>query len=243
MQREVLITDSPQLHLVWRRSVIYVKPLPLFVLDHAFFEQRICSKPNRLPPDVYSATLGFLLSYVKLIQCEADLKIAKDLGLFPSKVASYITWEMWSRFAREVRANVPELGLEGRWRYGELQSLRINGVYRLRYLTLKRRLPWDKTYRMALNDYFGWLLVVFVYLTVVLASMQVVLATSAELVTLEFQRASFGFSVFCLATCAVALFGIGLASGGYFLWRLCENYRREMGLRRRREDFRRGNRP
>ncbi|KAH0562662.1 hypothetical protein GP486_002658 [Trichoglossum hirsutum] len=241
MQREVLITDSPQLHLVWRRSVIFVKPLPLFVLDHAFFENRISNSDSGLPPKVYDATLGFLLSYVKLIQCEADLKIAIDLGLFPS--TCHITWKMWSLFAREVRDNVLELGLEGRWRYGELQSLRINSVYRLRHLTLKRLLPWDKTYKTALHDYFGWLLVVFVYLTVVLTSMQVVLATSAQPVTLDFQRTSFRFSVFCLVACAAALFGIGFASGAYFLWRLSENYRREMDSRRRREEYRKGSRP
>ncbi|KAH0545409.1 hypothetical protein FGG08_000550 [Glutinoglossum americanum] len=239
MQREILITDNPQLHLVWRKSIIYIKPLPLFILDHAFFEKRISSSDSGLPSQTYGATLGFLLSYAKLIQCEADLGIAKGLGLLPN--TCNITWEMWSRFARDVYENVPELGLEGRWRYGELQSLRINSVYRLRHLTLKRYLPWDKTYRTALNDYFGWLLVVFVYLTVVLTSMQVVLALSPQYVTEDFRRASFGFSVFCLVTCGAALLGIGFTSGGYLLWRLSKNYRKEMDLRQQREEFRRGN--
>jgi hypothetical protein len=240
LQREILVTDSPQLHLIWRKSIIYIKPLPLFLIDHEFFDKRINSN-SRLPPPVRGAALGFLLSYAKMIQCEADLKIAKELGLFPS--ACNVTWEMWSRFARDLHSNIPELGLEGRWRYGELQSLRINSVYRVRHLTLTRYLPWDKTYTTAVGDYFGWLLVVFVYLTVALTSMQVVLATSTEFVTRGFQRASFVFSVICLVTCAAALFGIGFASAAYFLWRLSENYYQEMELRRQRKEFRKGNRP
>jgi hypothetical protein len=90
-----------------------------------------------------------------------------------------MTWKNWSTFASKVCSQIPELSLEGRFWYGELRLSRLNLIYRLRYMRF-RGFQFDyKRYQTFFDSNFGWLLVIFIYVTVVLTAMQVVLIAAS----------------------------------------------------------------
>jgi uncharacterized membrane protein len=236
MQREILITDQADLHLVWHDSIIYIKPLPLFLLDHAFFQEKICSdNGGRLPPHIYSAACGFLLSYVRLIACEADFKIAIEMGLVPS--GERMTWRNWSAFASELCSQMPQLSLEDRFWYGELRLPRLNMIHRLRYIRFRGFHFGYKRYRTFFDTNFGWVFVLFIYITVVLTAMQVVLASS-NFVNDQFQRASYRFGIFCLVGVAAAVILMAIIFMFLFLSNFIATISNERKQKQNRRRFR-----
>ena len=46
LRREIVIAEELDLHLVWAKSRIFVKPLPDFLLNHKFWETYICCEPE-----------------------------------------------------------------------------------------------------------------------------------------------------------------------------------------------------
>lgn len=231
MQRDVLITQQADLHLVWIDRVIYVKPLPAFLLDHTFFEEKLCRESSPVPQSYYDSARGFLLSYAKLVNSEADHRIAVELGLIPS-----VSWDQWSLFATEIIRNVPELALTKRFWYGELRLTRLNKIYQVCYGSLRGYRFGYKHYRPLFESYFGSLLVVFIYVTVALTAMQVVLACSDVDSSMALHVTLFRFGVACLVLVVAA---IGFM-GAVFLYLFASNLfvtfaneKRQKGLRER----------
>jgi hypothetical protein len=59
LDREVVLTEQADLHLVWRESRLFVKPLPEFLIDHLFWKVYLCKNAQ-----LYGRARGFLMSYV-----------------------------------------------------------------------------------------------------------------------------------------------------------------------------------
>jgi len=191
--RTILLTEQADLHLLWLDDKIFIKPLPAWLLDQDFFHTRASSA---LP-----AALGFLKSYVCLISCESDFILARHLHLIPSD----LTWTGWLDIIQDLLSDSlnSKQDVAPRYQYGELRLSRINLIYRLdlrfRFQHFYRGYHYSsQTYQSFLNRNFGWLLVVFVYFTILLTAMQVGLATNQLKDNLPFSTACYGFSVFSL---------------------------------------------
>ncbi|KAL6156726.1 hypothetical protein ACJQWK_06338 [Exserohilum turcicum] len=150
-KREIVVTEQLDLHFVWsssKSSSILIKPLSRFLFCPVFWQTEICPHQH-----LYETALGFLLSYVALIEREVDYNLAINNGLFPKE----ITWSGWLALANEISSSLPQAPqldeavlsrmeasrgckrVNKRFNYGELRLGRLNWIYRL---TILRRVSW-----------------------------------------------------------------------------------------------------
>lgn len=138
-KRALVLTEQMDLHLVWSPSRILIKPLPRYLLSPDFWQASLCPHPH-----LYRIALGFLLSWVALIEKESDFKIAMANGYLPDEM----TWSAWLIIVGEVmlrpapaRTRLPQhhtIGIivdnkklvNNRFLYGELRIGRLNMIYR-----------------------------------------------------------------------------------------------------------------
>ena len=172
--RRVIVTEDLQLHLVWLQDRIYVKPLPKFLLSHAFWSEVLSPSPA-IPLrqcEFVRAALGFLRSYHHLIRHESDLHIAQrdDLRLIPKNV----TWEQMSKFLAELKT-IRDNDVSPRYVFGELRLSRLNfyGKFILRRFHYERL---NVQYSSYFRQYYAPLLFIFGLLALALNAMQVELA-------------------------------------------------------------------
>jgi len=198
--RELVVTEQVDLHMIRQESRIFLKPLPEFLLSADFWNTHLCRDT-----DLHECACGFLLSYVWLVCSKSDLRIAQRRGL----LASEMTWEGWRSFTRTLLSFIDTSSLEGvnkRYHYGELRLSRLNWIHRMssKKPSLTRIV---RGYMYEYNQYsdfarrnFAWVIVVFVYITIVLTAMQVGLATDRLGKSNMFQNASYGFTVLSILT-------------------------------------------
>lgn len=150
--RQIVISEQLDLHLIWSSNPnrIFVKPLPRYLLSPQFWRSHIC-----VSRDVYQTALGFILSYIHLIERESDFNIATEHNLLPAE----ISWPAWLEFMKEVLAATADVthssapskmhvhtsqaelkrsdsgrvsvGVNPRFVYGELRLGRLNWITRL----------------------------------------------------------------------------------------------------------------
>ncbi|KAF5000040.1 hypothetical protein FGRMN_2051 [Fusarium graminum] len=180
--------------------------MPYYLLDHMFWEQELCSDES-----LYMSAYGFLISYVWLIRYKSDLKTAIGAGLLPD----HIHWNDWVAFATDL-----DVCLKGtsshkasrRYRYGELRLSRLNTLYRLGLAGFSFRnithgfMFGSSRYTTFFERNFGWILAVFVYVTVVLSALQVALATDKLGGSDQFQHFSYALALFSIAFVFAAVF-------------------------------------
>ncbi|XRM36790.1 hypothetical protein ABZX51_000281 [Aspergillus tubingensis] len=218
MKRTVILTESPDEHLVWSPGRILIKPVPEYLLDHEFWVRNIC--PNC---ELYAAACGLLLSYAWLIAGLIDFRIAKNEHILPSDVK----WKAWTKLVQDVlewkdknydndnsRNNpLPALNdpsvqpqpaiINKRYEFGELRLSRLNYIYRLTPSIFSIRnlvlgfMPGSTWYQEFFERHFSWILAVLVYLSVLLSAMQVGLATDTLQGNRRFQKSC---TVFALAS-------------------------------------------
>jgi hypothetical protein len=75
--REIVITEDPGLHLLWHNDKIYIKPLPQYLMNHAFWKYFL----SQAAPDLRKAALGYVQSYHYLILHQSDFDIAIEKKL------------------------------------------------------------------------------------------------------------------------------------------------------------------
>lgn len=204
--RQIILTEQADLHLVWQDSRIYIKPIPEFLLDLPFWTEHLCQ--NHV---LWQTARGFLLSYIWLIRSINDLRIAHHNGLLPIE----IQWERWVLFSRSFLRSVNIETLESvnrRFQYGELRLNRLNWIYRmsLKYDPkefIRGYMHKYNRYSVFMERNFAWIIGAFVYVTIVLTSMQVGLATDRLGKNERFQNASYGFAVFAI-TAPIVAFGV-----------------------------------
>lgn len=202
MNRTIVVTEKTDMHLVWRDSRIFIKPLPAMLLNYEFWTQHI------LDQSLHSVACGLLLSYAWLICYESDFHIAQDKQLLPKS----LTYGQWTAFANAFMSKIDFVhftGIHRRYQYGELRLPRLNIIYRWTQLGHFTRGFFYDYYRYSnfFERNFGWLFIIFAVITVVLAAMQVGLATKALADNHAFDRASYGFAIASIALIPAA-FGV-----------------------------------
>jgi len=230
ISREIIVTETPELHLVWSNHRIFVKPMPTWLLDPDFWEAHL------LPDDELArCARGFLYSYTSLISYESDFRIAEEKGLIPRS----LTWSAWKRLTREVLQE-HDMGLVNpRYWYGELRLGRLNKVYRLRMGYFFRgysKVSGHTVYSELVSDNFAALATILGYVVIVLTSLQVGLGTDKLVADTAFQNFSYGFTVFSILAPLIAVVAIMIFILAMFVsdWRVTMKYQdqrfREMGV-------------
>ena len=210
MGREIVLVEQTDLHLTWSGHRIFIKPLPLFLLDYGFWKENIC-----VNQELHARACGILLSYVWLVCEPSDLKVAIDANLLPFA----LQWHHWVTLVEDViqHIDVENLGaVNKRYQYGELRLTRLNKIYRLapkfRFKHFMRGYQsQDTIYSTFFQRKFAWLLIIFIYIDIMLNSAQVGLATNRLGRSLAFQRISFGLTMLFmfLPVAIITLIGVG----------------------------------
>ncbi|KAJ4374895.1 hypothetical protein N0V83_001973 [Neocucurbitaria cava] len=180
-----------------------------------------------LPGLLENAPLGFLLSYVALVEREIDLNMAINHGLMPKE----ITWPSWLTLVEEIvcvssqaksylvdtspassevslKHRVP---VNPRFYYGELRLGRLNWIYRLVLGRPRGYMSGCTTYGAFMRENINSLITLFAYTTIVLSAMQVGLGTEFLANNYAFGMASYVFSIFSILAplaCIVAILGV-----------------------------------
>jgi hypothetical protein len=189
--RDIIITEDPNEHLVWHKTRIFIKPLPIFLVDLDCWAQKICKTKQ-----LHEAACGFLLSYAWLVRHESDLRIAREKGLLPD----FFDWATWTEFISEFLEHIDLQSLSGvspRYQYGELRLSRLNKIYRITRFNWRDIVRGYMTVSTWYQDFFprnfAWLLAVFAVISVALSAMQVVLTVAGDSRAIE--NVSYGFSI------------------------------------------------
>jgi hypothetical protein len=175
--RSIVVAENPQLHLVWANNQIFVKPLPKYLLSHAFWHYYLTSARSPLPhplrADAIKAALGFIRTYSYLIRHETDFRLAQreEYCLIPADVT-------WTRFARFIAAfeSIDNELVSPRYAYGELRLTRLNFYTRIFLFPKLTFHHIHAQWRAFFENFVAPLLVIFVILSLVLNAMQVELA-------------------------------------------------------------------
>ena len=204
-QRNVVVTEDPALHLVWFYGTVYLKPIPKYLLSHAFWKDHLMpanlqDKEGRVQVDdtshVCRTAVGFLRSYSHLIRHDSDFLIAQKSNLIPKG----IEFTDFQRFIRCFR-KIEDRAVSPRYHFGQFRLTRLNWAICL----LPPRGPCAFMFRRYVREhlqtgqyiqrYAGLLLFIFAVLTLILSAMQVVATVLGDQTWDAFVRASWGFSV------------------------------------------------
>ncbi|KAI9672490.1 MAG: hypothetical protein M1817_003256 [Caeruleum heppii] len=112
LKRRIILTEDARLHLMVRGRRIYLKPLPLYLLDYNTWADIICSSSS-----LYEDACGFLLSYTRLLCHESDFDLAQEFRLLDRSVS----WPMWLAVTRSILSQLDKLHISSRYVWGELQ--------------------------------------------------------------------------------------------------------------------------
>ncbi|KAK4199788.1 hypothetical protein QBC40DRAFT_201887 [Triangularia verruculosa] len=228
--REITVIERMEAHLVWGSGRIYLKPLPRYLLNPAFWANYLsCNQSLTQPPEIPQShpcghpplkkcALGFLLSYVALIAYENDFAIAKDKRLIPAE----ITWPQWRQLVREILAggdgaNRLFAHVNPRFIYGELRLNRLNLIFFALQGPLSTGFvaTWN-SYGAFYRDNSAWIITFTAYIILILSAAQVGLSTTKLAESNAFQEASYGFTIFSIV---VPVFALGMLVGlSVVLW-------------------------
>jgi hypothetical protein len=220
--REIVVSEVFDLHLVWSPTRIFIKPLPRYLLSPSFWREHVCPSTP-----LYETCIGFLLSYIALIEREVDFKIAIEKALIPAEVS----WQSWLAFAEGVflfssqatshksaqkedttmhakSTTEPHAPVNPRFYYGELRLGRLNWIYRLILGKPRGYLSGCTTYSAFIRENTNSLITLFAYTTIVLSAMQVGLATPWLAEDFAFGMSSYVFSVFAIVAPLLAILGL-----------------------------------
>ncbi|KAJ3776180.1 hypothetical protein FB446DRAFT_722183 [Lentinula raphanica] len=216
VRRNVIITEDPDMHLVCTDWAIFVKPLPIYLLDYDNYLQHISNYDS-----LSLAARGFLRSYARLVVHESDFLLAQKHNLLPPSMK----WLDWTWLAREL-ALISTASVDKRFRYGELRLSRLNLIYRvwrgrLMYFRLHR------SYTAYFVDQYKGSLVLFAYTTVIHAALQTMLsAEGTESSSLEvLSQLSFWFGAMTISFVLVSALSQSLYLLVVFLYNLLATLR------------------
>lgn len=222
--REIFVTEQMDLHLVWAPQQIYLKPIPRFLLDVEFWERQLCHNEK-----LYACALGFLLSYIALIEHESDYRIAIETHLLPME----ITWSQWVILVEQLLNCRNLTCINKRFIYGELRLGRLNLIYRLIKGRIRGYLNNCTTYAEFFRDNLNSLITLFASITIVLSAFQVGLSTQKLQDNRAFSSAAYAFAVFSIAAPLLSVAFVAAALVGLFYYNLIATliYRRQRAFR------------
>jgi hypothetical protein len=160
--REVILTENPQLHLVWRYDKIFIKPIPKYLLSFTLWHYLNVQPAGT--GEVRRAAIGFMRSYSYLIQHESDFDLAQVKGLIPK--ADLIIWDAFAMLIANFD-KFTDADVSPRYGYGELRLTRLNFYSRifLRKLTFHHL---DAQWGAYLNTFVAPLVTVFAIASIAL---------------------------------------------------------------------------
>ncbi|KAJ5937033.1 hypothetical protein N7466_003483 [Penicillium verhagenii] len=231
ISRKIVTDERIDMHLIWEPSgLLHLKPIPRYLLDADFWHSHlICTAPcceaeastaktfstTPCSHELYKYGLGFLHSYVALIQFESDLAMAHSYHLLPAEV----TWLQWLSFVEQLLQYGARPGdMNERYLFGELRLSQLNKICSFRYGRALRGYQYiHRTYGDVFRAYLTPITMATVYVALVLTAMQVGLATKGLGSDSAFQNSSYGFTVFAILA---PLIGVGLA-GLFGMFQFC----------------------
>lgn len=223
------------LHLLRFSNKLLVKPLPEYILSKSLWENHICEDLA-----LWQSATGWLLSYVWLVTTPLDLKLAHNEGLVPKS----ITWVCWKAFVTNFLNSVDMNTLHQvnkRYHFGDLRLARINTIYRTRFFFthfVRGYLYGYNRYVVFFERNFSWILILFVFLSLVLSAMQVGTALDELNGSKAFLKGSYGVVVLSMVSVAVVLGVVGICFLGIFLFNMVSAVRHAKGKERARRKLR-----
>ncbi|KAF2821572.1 hypothetical protein CC86DRAFT_373870 [Ophiobolus disseminans] len=219
MSFDVLCTQQMDLHLLKFSNKLLLKPLPEWILCADFWSQHLCGDK-----ELHESACGFLLSYIWLITTPLDLKFAHEFTLLPS----FVTWHWWKAFVRDFLGpggvDVNTLAqVNKRYQFGDLRLGRINSTYRIRFFYshfVRGYLYGYNRYVVFFQRNFSWILIVFVFFSLVLSAMQVGTGLGELEDDRAFLRASYVFVVFSIVSVVAVLGVVGIIFVIIFLFNM-----------------------
>lgn len=211
--RKIVVTENPELHLVWFYDQVFVKPLPKYLLSYTFWQYYLDNKASAIHNEqeryaVLQAARGMLRSYSYLIQHKSDFLLATDgrHQLLPRK----LRYAEFIRFITVCQSAITDADVSPRYRFGELRLTRLNFWSKI----LLHQVNFSKVhgqYGARFAQYYGPILFVFGGLSVMLSAMQVALAAQPLLYKGNakhvFVQVCWGFSIWAMVL-AVILMGL-----------------------------------
>ncbi|GME41066.1 hypothetical protein MMC28_004106 [Neofusicoccum parvum] len=205
--RQIILSETPALHLVWHFQCIFIKPIPRYMLSHAFWQYAFHHSTDT--KDLYGASAGFMRSYSYLIRYQSDFDKAISESLIPGKDSegNAITFERFAKFI-EPFARLKDERVSPRFQYGELRLTRLNIFTRF----LLGKLTYfhiNAQWASYLKRYLTPMITTFAIFSVVLNAVQVALAAQTMSESSEnwqtFSDASWYFSVTTVITAAIGI--------------------------------------
>ena len=207
-------TEDLNLHLLYNLNTLFLKPIPLWLLDAEFWTSYLIpEKKDPIVEDrrkaVVASAFGFLFSYCTLLCYPSDFRIAKENGLLPES----ITWELWRQFAGEVLRSYRKENVHYRFWFGRLRLAKVQSIYGWRTRSLM--VPYsneanDQWLSLSFHDNFATLAAILAYVVIALTALQLGLATDKLQESPAFQSASWGFTVFSLLAPLISIFFISV---------------------------------
>lgn len=209
--RDIILTENPGLHLVWIYDRVFLKPMPKYLLSHAFWQFYLLDQTSKIPKHqrqkITRAILGFMRSYAYLIRHKSDFILATDDShqLLPKKIS-------YSSFVKFIMAfeHICDDSVSPRYKFGELRLSRLNFWIKV----FLRRFTYHKVhgqYGAYFARFYGTLLFIFAVFSVLLSAMQVALAVDQSLKIgpwSVFAHVSRGFSIFTIVCVALTILGL-----------------------------------
>ncbi|KAJ4303186.1 hypothetical protein N0V90_002079 [Kalmusia sp. IMI 367209] len=197
--RTITICEEAALHLVWHKDRIFLKPVPLYLLDPDFWTAHLiaCEKTDERQQKVIACALGFLFSYMALIAYQSDFEMAKESGLLPRDVE----WYAWQTLTAQLLESHSYASINQRYWYGELRLSRLNAVYKFRKGAIFRgysRVGSHTAYEDLIRDNLATLATGLGYVVIVLTAMQVGLSIDRLGSNQSFLDMSYGFAIFAI---------------------------------------------
>lgn len=187
--RELVVTEDPELHLTWDKKTIWIKPLPLWLLDVEFWNTYLptttaTSQDGSVERARLNAT-GFIRSYTRLIRHESDFLMAQGKNIIPMERISFADFQLLTVPFRDKGDDE----VSQRYHYGQIRLSRLNWAIRFfqpssrRYHGTLGRLYYQQLY-WDTSDFVQASIAPFVFifgtLSVILSSMQVAMAVEAN---------------------------------------------------------------
>lgn len=252
--RKIIITEDPNLHLIWNYGIVYLKPLPHCLLSHSFWSEHLgLGSAHR------GEALGFVRSYARLIRYPSDFALAVEAGLIPSSSPSpnprpsspssnprpsspshpppgELTYTTFSTFVQHF-SDIPDADVSLRWRFGQLRLSRLNWgvrIFQPRTSTEKGflyRIYYEQQYWQTgqlLNEFAAPFLFLFATLSLILSGMQVVLASEFNERGRSwrvFADVSAWFSVAIIIIIIVLFVSLGAVAVATWAWQFHFSYR------------------
>jgi hypothetical protein len=235
--RNIIVSENIELHLVWHKDRIFLKPIPRYLLDPDFWALHlvVSDKDDGKQREIVGCALGFLFSYTALIAYHSDFKIAQETGLLPSD----IEWQSWQTFASQLLEHHCYSSINPRYWYGELRLSRLNTAYVLGKGAIFRmysRVGSHTTYDGLIRDNLAVVATILGYVVIVLTAMQVGFQLDSVRFNQSFVNMSYGFTVLSIVAplAAIALVCIFVVAMMIANWRATKEYERkrfrEMGV-------------